>query len=73
MYDLSQEEVHSVCSFPSSPSTLTSFPNLASPLLLTSYSNTLCLMDVRAKCISGMTSLPSSPISCCCSQKQYQL
>ena len=67
------DSIQSILSFPSSISTITSFPENSSPLLLTSFSKSLCLFDVRDSCISGITRIDKSINTCSCSKKPYQL
>ena len=67
------DSVQSILSCPSSISTITSFPESASPLLLTSFSKSLCLFDVRDCCISGMACMEKAVNACCCSKKSHQL
>ena len=72
--DLSLSGVAScLCRLPKDPSSLNSFPNMASPLLLISYANQAILWDVREKCFSSSILTNTDITTCCTSQKNFQL
>ena len=72
--DLSLSGVAScLCRLPKDPSSLNSFPNMASPLLLISYANQAILWDVREKCFSSSILTNTDITTCCTSQRNFQL
>ena len=72
--DLSVSGVAScLCRLPKDPSSLASFPNMPSPLLLISYANQAILWDVRERCFSSSILTNTDITTCCTSQKNFQL
>lgn len=72
--DLSVSGVAScLCRLPKDPSSLASFPNMPSPLLLISYANQAILWDVRERCFSSSILTNTDITTCCTSQRNFQL
>ena len=72
--DLSVSGVAScLCHLPKDPSSLASFPNMPSPLLLISYANQAILWDVRERCFSSSILTNTDITTCCTSQRNFQL